>query len=197
MAHDFTNPVTYTVTAADASTQDYTATVTVASNPAKAITAFDFDGLTPNVIGVVTESTHTVALTVPFGTTVTNLVPTITITGASVSPLSGVAHDFTNPVTYTVTAADASTQDYTVTVTVASNPAKAITAFDFDGLTPNVIGVVTESTHTVALTVPFGTTVTNLVPTITITGASVSPLSGVAHDFTNPVTYTVTAADAS
>jgi hypothetical protein len=31
--------------------------------------------------------------------------------------------------------------------------------------------------------------------TIVITGASVSPASGVAHDFTSPATYTVTAAD--
>ncbi|MFZ2413641.1 MAG: hypothetical protein WAW16_05415, partial [Candidatus Cryosericum sp.] len=67
---------------------------------------------------------------------------------------------------------------------------KAITAFNFNALTPAVIGVVNETLHTIALTVPFGTVVTALVPTITITGALVSPASGVAHDFTSPVTYT-------
>ena len=47
----------------------------------------------------------------PYGTNVTNLVPTIIHTGASVSPLSGVGHNFTtNPQTYTVTAADTTTQ---------------------------------------------------------------------------------------
>jgi parallel beta-helix repeat protein len=192
-------PGTATVTVQAPGNAPYSenSTMVTFTSTAKAISTFDFDGLTPHVIGTVTESTHTVALTVPFGTVVTALVPTITISGASVSPASGVAQDFTSPVTYTVHASDSSTQPYVVTVTFAANTAKAITAFDFNGLTPHVIGTVTESTHTVALTVPFGTAVTALVPTITITGASVNPASGVAQNFTSPVTYTVHAADAS
>ena len=83
----------------------------------KAITAFTVPGQTGTT--VINETLHAIAVTMPLGTDVTALVPTIAISGASVSPASGVAHDFTGPVTYTVTAADASTQDYTVTVTVA------------------------------------------------------------------------------
>ncbi|MBR2567113.1 MAG: S-layer homology domain-containing protein [Paenibacillus sp.] len=196
-AQNFTNPVTYTVTAADGTTQNYTVSVTVKPNPAKAITSFAFNGLTPAVTGTVNEAAKTVTLTVPFGTDVTALVPTITHTGASVSPNSNDAQDFTNPVTYTVTAADGTTQQYEVTVTVAANPAKAITDFAFNGLTPTVPGTVNEAAKTIALTVPYGTDVTTLVPTITHTGASVSPNSDIAQDFTNPVTYTVTAADSS
>src|SRR5450756_719114 len=82
----------------------------------KALTAFSFAALTPVAIGVINETTFTVALTVPYGTNVTGLVPTITQTGASVVPLSGVAQDFTLPVVYTVTASDESTQAYVVTV---------------------------------------------------------------------------------
>ncbi|SHF11456.1 hypothetical protein SAMN02745151_02821, partial [[Clostridium] propionicum DSM 1682] len=197
VAQNFTSPVTYTVTAADSSTQQYTVTVTKAANPAKAITAFNFNGLTPAVTGTVNEGAKTIALTVPYGTDVTALVPSITHTGASVSPNTGVAHDFTSPVTYTVTAADNSTQAYTVTVTAAQNTAKAITAFTFNGLTPAVTGTVNEGAKTIALTVPYGTNVTALVPSITHTGASVSPNTGVAQNFTSPVTYTVTAADSS
>ncbi|MFZ2959050.1 MAG: hypothetical protein WA705_19355 [Candidatus Ozemobacteraceae bacterium] len=160
-------------------------------NSAKAITAFNF-GI-PAVTGVINESLHTVALTVPFGTNVTALAPTITHTGSSVSPNTGTAQNFTNPVTYTVTAANTTTQAYQVKVTVAANSAKAITAFNF-GI-PAVTGVINESLHTVALTVPFGTNVTALTPTITHTGSSVSPNTGTAQNFTNPVTYTVTAAN--
>ena len=80
----------------------------------KAITSFDFNGLSPAVTGAINETNHTVTLTVPYGTDVTALAPTIAITGTSVSPNSGVAQNFTNSVTYTVTAEDASTQDYTV-----------------------------------------------------------------------------------
>ena len=204
-ANDFTNPVTYTVTAADGTTQDYLVTVTSAASSAKALTAFSFAD--PAATGVVNETLHTIALTVPFGTDVTALVATFTITGASVAvagtpQTSGVtANDFTNPVTYTVTAADGTTQDYLVTVTSAANPAKAITAFSFAGLAPPVVGAIDEGAHSVALTVPFGTNVTALVATFTTTGASVAvagtpQTSGVtANDFTSPVNYTVTAAD--
>lgn len=87
---------------------------------AKAITAFSF--ASPAAVGTITESTHSIAITVPSGTNVTALIPTITYTGASISPASGVAQNFTNPVKYTVTAADSSTQDYTVTVTVTVKP---------------------------------------------------------------------------
>ena len=185
VAKDFTNPVTYTVTAADGTTKDYTVTVTVAKNTAKDITSFSMLGI-PGTVGA-----NTAALTVPYGTNPSSLTPTIVITGASVSPASGAAKDFTNPVTYTVTAADGSTKAYTVTVTVAKNSAKDITAFTILGISGTV------GTNTVTLTVPYGTNPSSLTPTIVHTGASVSPASGVAKDFTNPVTYTVTAADGS
>ena len=86
---------------------------------AKAITAFDFTATDPDLVGVINEATKTIALTVSYGT-VTALVPTIVHTGASVSPASGAAQDFTSPVNYTVTAEDASTQVYLVTVTVVA-----------------------------------------------------------------------------
>ena len=158
---------------------------------AKAITAFTFPTSTGTTI---TEATHTIAVTVPFGTVVTALVPSITHTGASISPDTGVANNFTTPQTYTVTAADATTQAYVVTVTVVLNLAKAITAFTFPTSTGTTI---TEATHTIAVTVPFGTVVTALVPTITHTGASISPDTGVVNNFTTPQTYTVTASDAT
>src|SRR5664280_866334 len=160
----------------------------------KAITSFNFEN--PAAIGVITESTHSIAVTVPYGTDVTGLIPTITYTGESVSPASGVAQDFTNPVVYTVTAETGSTQDYTVTVTISSSSSdKAITSFNFEN--PAAEGVITESTHSIAVTVPYGTDVTGLIPTITYTGETISPASGAARDFTNPVVYTVTAGTGS
>ncbi len=86
----------------------------------KAMTSFNFSGLTPNVVGTVNEDAKTIALTVPFGTNVTTLVPTIVTTGTSVSPNTGVAQSFATPVTYTVTAENGSTSAYVVTVTAAS-----------------------------------------------------------------------------
>jgi len=114
-----------------------------------------------------------ISVSVPYGTSLLSLIPTIAITGVSVSPTSFAAQNFTSPVIYTVTAADSTIQTYVVTVTALPNPAKAITAFNFT--TPVASGVVTEVSHTVAITVPNGTNVTALVPTITITGVGVSP----------------------
>ncbi len=63
-----------------------------------------------------------IAVTVPKDTVVTALEPTIVVsTGASVVPASGTATDFTNPVSFVVTAEDGkTTKTYTVTVTVAA-----------------------------------------------------------------------------
>ena len=70
----------------------------------------------------INASAHTVAVTMPVGTVVTALVPTIGVSkGASVTPNSGVAKDFTSPVTYAVESANGVSQNWTVTVTVATS----------------------------------------------------------------------------
>ena len=69
------------------------------------------------------KSAHTINVSLPTGTAKTSLVFSFATTGATVKvgstvQVSGVTtNDFTNPVTYTVTAEDATTQDYVVTVT--------------------------------------------------------------------------------
>ena len=114
------NTITTVVTAEDGTTTDtYTIIVTRAANPAKAITAFSFNGLSPAVTGTI-DGNYAITLTVPYGTSVTSLIPTIIITGSSINPVSGVARDFTTSQIYTVTAADSTTQNYTVTVAVAN-----------------------------------------------------------------------------
>jgi subtilisin family serine protease len=194
VAKNFTNPVTYTVTAQDSSTQNYTVTVTVEPDLSlKFITSFNFTSL--NAIGQIDNNSGTISITVPYGTNITSLSPTISIVGASIIPASGVVQDFTNPVNYTVTAQDGSTKNYTVTVNIALSPLKDITSFDFEDISEE--GVINNTNKTISLSVPFGTNITSLVPNIEITGASVSPASGVAKNFTNPVTYTVTAQDSS
>jgi hypothetical protein len=109
-------------------------TVTVApSSSAKDITEFFFAN--PPAYGVISGTNITVI--VPFGTDVTALVASFTTTGVSVNvgaviQVSGTtANNFTSPVLYTVTAADASTKDYTVTVMVASEVSSKIMSYVF------------------------------------------------------------------
>jgi len=67
---------------------------------------------------IIDVDAHTVRITVPSGTDLTALVPTIIISEeATVSPQSGVANDFTNTAEYTVTAEDGSRALYLVMVT--------------------------------------------------------------------------------
>jgi formylglycine-generating enzyme required for sulfatase activity len=118
----------------------------------------------------------------------------VTHTGASVSPASGDMVNFGSPQTFMVTAADGSTQGYTVTVNEAPNPAKAITAFSITGPV-SATGSINEGTKTITVSVPYGTPVNNMTVSISHTGASVSPVTGATVNFGSAQTFTVTAAD--
>ena len=73
-------------------------------------------------LGIVDQVAHTISVSVPVGTDIKSLVPTIKTTdGATVSPQSGLPCDFTNPVDFTVTYNTASTT-YKVTVKEKGNP---------------------------------------------------------------------------
>lgn len=77
--------------------------------------------LSADVIGTVDNDEATVAASVGGGVYVASLIPTVTLAdtvNCSISPLSGVAQDFTDAVTYRVTDDVHSLYtDYTVTVT--------------------------------------------------------------------------------
>ncbi len=165
------------------------------SGCSKEITAFYFTS--PAAIGTVNESTHTITVTVPEGTDVTSLIPTIVYTGLSINYNPGTSQNFTNPVIYTVTAEDKSTQGYVVTVTEYSTPSseKSITLFEFSFL--SITGHIDTINHTIEVDVPGGTDISSLTPTVNHTGISLNPASGISQNFSVPVTYTVTAEDSS
>ncbi|RKZ14415.1 hypothetical protein DRQ50_08995, partial [bacterium] len=128
-ANDFSSLVAYTVVAADASTGDYTVSVTELDSD-KEITAFRFLAADNTALAVDVTATMVgteIAAVVPDGTDLTALVATFTTTGetvrvGSIDQVSGVTvNDFSGPVTYTVVGADASTQDYGVTVTASTS----------------------------------------------------------------------------
>jgi hypothetical protein len=175
---------------------------------AKAITAYSLSGNT----GVINETAKSIAVTVPYGTSLIALVTTYTSTGSIVTvgttiQTSGTTpNDFTSPVIYIVTAADGTMATYNVTVTVASASAKGISAFSIGGSS----GVISGSTspYAISVTVPKGTILTALIASFTTTGTSVTvsgvtqhsgaaPINDFSTSTTTPVAYTVHAADAS
>jgi hypothetical protein len=210
-ANNFTNSVTYVVTAEDGTTtQSYTVQVTVSQSTKSTacdITMFKFT--TPNITGVINGTN--ISLTVPTGTNVTSLIANFTAsTGAtvkvgSITQVSGqTTNNFTNTVTYVVTAEDGiTTKSYTVQVTVSSgnlSSAKDILTFGFT----NPVITATISGTNITAEVPFGTDVSTLVATFTVSPNATVSVNNIqqesaknVNDFTTVLTYTVTAQDGS
>ncbi len=113
----------------------------------KDITTFSFlasDNVALSEDVVATITGLDISATVPFGTDVTALVASFSTTGvfakiSDTTQISGVTeNNFTDTVTYTVTAADETTQDYTVTVgftlgIVSTSPSDGATSTNVDG----------------------------------------------------------------
>lgn len=94
---------------------------TVTKSSEKITSSFKFSGFSPEIIGEINRTEKKITLIVPNGTDVTALVPTIEVSGkATVSPASGTAQNFTNPVKYSVTAEDGSKQEYEVTIKIST-----------------------------------------------------------------------------
>jgi hypothetical protein len=202
-ANDFSGPVTYTVIAGDGSTEDWTVVVSKAANNETDFLTYSLPGQTGPA--VINNGNHTINVEVPFGTNVTNLVatfslsPQATATVSSILQVSGTTpNDFTSPVTYTVEAGDGSTEDWEVTVTFAANSETDILTYSLDGF----IGAVNTGNHTVTVAVPFGTEVANMVATFTLSPEATASVGGslqesgvTALDFSSAVTYLITAGD--
>ena len=153
---------------------------------------------------VINSEAATVTTTVSYQTaSLAALVPTITVSDyASISPASGIAQDFSSPVTYTVTAEDGTTKEWTISVmpeAVASS-AKDIIAFSFSGQQGEA--VIDAENHTVLAYAAWNYNLTletnKIAPSITVSPlATIYPVSDSAINFASPVNYTVTAEDES
>ncbi|MDH5400605.1 MAG: T9SS type A sorting domain-containing protein, partial [Cyclobacteriaceae bacterium] len=99
-------------------TQAWTVNVSTAPNTETDVLSFTFPGITTDIIH--DFNNHTISIEVEQGTDISNLAPVITVsTGAIIEPGSGVAQDFSSPITYTITAEDSTTQqDWVVNVSV-------------------------------------------------------------------------------
>lgn len=193
---DFSSPVTYTITAEDGTTsEEWLVNIQTLPNYETDITGFSL----PEQSGYlrIIYVNHTIDIEVIFGTDVSSLAPTISLSpGATINPPSGVSRDFTHSVDYMVTAEDGVTvQEWTVTVIVEQfNTEANITSFHIPEL--SLPATIDASLHKVEGSVPSGTVLEELIPTISVSnGASIHPESGTATDFSSPVTYTVTAED--
>ena len=195
VVQDFNQPVRYTVTAEDGTAREYVVQVNnTILKTGNAITDFQLEVNGEQISGEINQDTQSVVFTL-VGAQVTEMLPTLQISeGASVSPASGVAQDFSEPVTYTVTAENGTMRQYAVTVNNRPfNSENIITSFSIGINGESVVARVDNDSRSISFeTGSFN--ISALAPEILISEyASISPASGETVDFTQPVIYTVTA----
>ena len=168
---------------------DYTVTVT--ANPSSECDILSYS--IGHATGVIDQENKTITIEVPYGTALNAQTPVVEVSEfAKVTGPSALT--FGQPLTYRVTAEDDNTtKDYRVTITeTPAATGKSILSFSYGSISATISGT------SITLNVPFGTDVTALKPSITVSPfAVVSPQSDTAQDFTNPVQYTVTAQNKS
>ena len=180
--------VKYVVTAQSGNSKEFFVKLRVLSSD-KEILSFSIPNKTTHVV----RNENTIDIEVYAFVDVTNLTPIITCSpNATVSPKSGEMIDFSYPITYTVTAQDGSTADYTVTVTKSLSRRNEIESFELIGTQQ----IYEREGDNLFIYVPYETDVTNIETNIVVSDmATVSPENGAFVDFTNPQIYTVTASD--
>ncbi|MES2516601.1 MAG: PQQ-binding-like beta-propeller repeat protein [Bacteroidota bacterium] len=171
---------------------------TVPKSSTKSITKFTFSQLSPIVQATIDESTKRITAVVPPTADVSKLIPSISVSAkAKVLPDSGKVQDFTNEVTYSVTAEDGSKQDYKVMVNRTKFSGNDILSFIFADFSPAITAKIDPVTKTISATVPATADLTKLKPTITLSDrATINPASTTVVDFSKTVNFTVTAEDA-
>jgi hypothetical protein len=206
---DFSVPTLWTARAKNGVTQQYTVIVSKnpVADPSKSITYFFFEGFAAYP-GVIDQGAETITLTLPCNipgtitpTSVSSLTPIISIIGQKVTKEGGFAvgsDNFSSPKKFEVyaTSSDSDPREYTVTVNVAANNEAEITHFAIDGY-PGVTATITPDAGggqgLIEATLPYGVSLTNLIPLIQYGGKTLNPASGIMQNFSGPVYYTVTA----
>ncbi len=140
---------------------------------------------------------RTIELVVERGTDLTSLTPTlIEITGgATISPGAGEAQDFSEPVIYTIAAEDGTTsREYTVTAREVANGTDILNEISFFVRDYSI--EIDPEAHTVVYTRRLGTDLTQQSLSFDISEfATISPFNGSVQNFSESVTYTITAED--
>jgi hypothetical protein len=144
--------------------------------------------------GVIDTENKKVVLKVPENVDITKIVPHFEISSnATIYPPSDVATNYSDPVIYTITSEDKSSQ-YIFTVSVFKQiEAKLLGITLISGN-----GVIDTANKKIILKVPETVDITTVIPHFEIsTNATIYPPSDVATNYSEPVVYTITSEDKS
>lgn len=144
-------------------------------------TAFSINGTAAEM----NQQTGEIIVNLPFGTDLKALAPEFNIPEqSSVSPAAGQTLNMTGKVAYRIVNGNLY-KDYTVVVKIIP----PLVSFSING----VLATLDQENKNISLVLPDGTDLTSLTPVIVLqSGVQISPASGSAQDFSQPVAYTVT-----
>ncbi len=192
---NFSSSVVYIVTAEDSTTtEDWVITVNRAQNIATDIETVTSDAEVKEIF--INTENHSVDLLFVIGTDISAIQLFFTYSeGATSSVGEEGLFDFTNLLAVTVTAEDDSTkQEWVISAEVAPNNSTDFLTFSLEEQIE--AAVIDKENHTVLINVALGTELSDLIPEFTLSeGARSNPTTGEAVDFSDPVTYIITAED--
>ncbi len=180
------------------------------------IFSYQFDsinnpGLPNDMIGEIFGGNYygdSIAIKVPFNYDLTNIIASFTLSNGADAYVAGelqesgiTPNNFSNLIEYNVIGADSFEKTWHIYISYLPNNLNDILDFTFEvennpSLNEDVVGVISDST--VAMYVPIGTDITNLVTNFVLSEEAEAYVNGVlqqnlitANDFTNPLTYQV------
>ena len=167
---------------------------------------FEIDVDDTAFVGVIDKAAKTVISAVPFGTTITALISTFTVSDGAAAyvidalQVSGTTSlNYTGGKTVTVVAADGTLKTYALSVTLdGGSSANDFLTYTYPEISATEVIIDTDA-HTVTAEVVFGTSLTSLVAEFTVSDGAYSVLIEAApqvsettvNNFTNPVTYKI------
>lgn len=138
---------------------------------------------------------NSIQLTLPYGTDLTNLLPTITLPeNATISPEPLEALNFESPIVFTITAEDGNTKEYEVTI-IAPNDDNTITSLTIENeLLEPITGFIDEESKSILLEVPSTLDLTVVKVSFNIPElANALPATESVVDLSNTTTFAITA----
>ena len=210
--NNFKTVITYIIKSNDNSvSKTYTVTLIVNKNSDCKLLTFGF--VNPLVSGIVTQNSTggTVIATVPFGTVVTNLKASFTLSDSAkayikfVKQISTItSNNFSTQLIYKIIAQDTN-YSKTYQVTVKFGKSKSCDMLNYSIQTPSATGIIVPvgtTGGTISVKLPYGTPLNNLIALFTVSDSasvyigSIKQLSKISiNDFSTSLTYKVVAQD--
>lgn len=211
--NDFTDIVEYRLIPASGPSKTWYVDVAEEDNmnSGTAISYFGFYGQTNPA--TINSQNHTISVNLEPQLDVTALIPMFYLSDGAIAYIESTIQwsgqnivDFSSTVTYTIVAENGTnTQDWTVEVTTNQNSAAQILDYSFDGIPlADQQTTIYNSSGNIYVDVPQGTPRDGLIANFQLSSGATASVGGTvqesgitANDFTNPVSYVVTAQNGS